>query len=156
MTKPNWTSRLSSSKPLRPLLFVWRGAPGWTLVNLGLVLVQGVLPLCSLYLLKLVVDSAAHGALSTDKQAAFGRFVLLVLLSCGVALVGAAASSLGRLASGAQSQAVTDFMADILHAKSTEVDLEFYENARYYDTLHRAQQEAPYRPTRMVNGVMQV
>ena len=33
------------------------------------------------------------------------------------------------------------------------VDLSFYENPAYLDTLHRAQQEGPYRPTRIVNGL---
>jgi ATP-binding cassette subfamily B protein len=46
-------------------------------------------------------------------------------------------------------------MHDILHAKSIEVDLEYYENSQYLDTLHRAQQEAPFRPTRIVHGLLQ-
>ncbi|MBE3039895.1 MAG: ABC transporter ATP-binding protein, partial [Chloroflexi bacterium] len=41
-------------------------------------------------------------------------------------------------------------------AQSIAVDLEYYEDPAYYDTLHRAQQEAPYRPTRIVNGLIQV
>ncbi len=45
-------------------------------------------------------------------------------------------------------------MSDLIHAKSIAVDLEYYENSRYYDVLHRAQQEAPYRPTRIVNDLM--
>jgi ATP-binding cassette subfamily B protein len=44
-------------------------------------------------------------------------------------------------------------MQEVLHAKSIEVDLDYYENSRYYDTLHRAQQEAPYRPTRIAKGL---
>jgi ATP-binding cassette subfamily B protein len=35
-------------------------------------------------------------------------------------------------------------------------DLAYYENSQYYDTLHRAQQEAPYRPTHIVSGLVQV
>ena len=47
-------------------------------------------------------------------------------------------------------------MNNVLHAKSIEVDLEYYESARYYDTLHRAQREAPFRPTHIVNGLAQI
>jgi ATP-binding cassette subfamily B protein len=47
-------------------------------------------------------------------------------------------------------------MFDVIHARSIAVDLDYYENPRYQDTLHRAQQDAPYRPTRMVNGLMQL
>src|SRR5262249_42199214 len=32
-------------------------------------------------------------------------------------------------------------------------DLEYYENPDYYDALHRAQAEAPYRPTQILNGL---
>jgi ATP-binding cassette subfamily B protein len=140
----------------RALLFVWRSAPGWTLTNLGLVFLQGALPLFSLYLLKRVVDAATMSAAVADKHAAFSRVALFVLLSGAVTLVAAAAGALGRLASGAQVQAVTDYMYDLLHAKSIEVDLEYNENSQDYDTLHRAQPEAPYRPTRIVTGIMQV
>src|SRR5947208_415525 len=37
------TGQRPRSKLRRPLVFVWRSAPGWTVVNLGLVLVQGVM-----------------------------------------------------------------------------------------------------------------
>jgi ATP-binding cassette subfamily B protein len=37
-----------------------------------------------------------------------------------------------------------------------EADLAYYENAQYYDTLHRAQQEAGYRPTSILNGVLRL
>jgi len=47
-------------------------------------------------------------------------------------------------------------MHDVLHEKSLEVDLGYYENPEYYDTFHRAQKEAPYRPTRIVNGLVQL
>jgi ATP-binding cassette subfamily B protein len=60
------------------------------------------------------------------------------------------------LVSEAQAQSVSDHMYDILHAKSVEVDLAYYESAQYYDTLHRAQREGPYRPVQIVNGLMQV
>ena len=51
--------------------------------------------------------------------------------------------------------AVTDHVSDLIHAKSIAVDLDFYENPAFHDTLHRAQSEAPYRPARIVNGLVQ-
>jgi ATP-binding cassette subfamily B protein len=47
-------------------------------------------------------------------------------------------------------------MNDVLLAKSIEVDLEYYESARYYDAFHRAQREAPSRPISIVNGLAQI
>jgi ATP-binding cassette subfamily B protein len=49
----------------------------------------------------------------------------------------------------AQAVLVSDRVLDILHAKSIVLDLEYYENASYYNSLDRAQAEAPYRPVRI-------
>jgi ATP-binding cassette subfamily B protein len=64
--------------------------------------------------------------------------------------------ALEGLLSETQVQVVTDHMHDLVHAKAVEVDLEYYENSDYYDSLHRAQQEAPFRPTRIVNNLIQL
>jgi len=140
----------------RALRLVWRSAPGWTLVNLGLVLVQSLLPLASLYLMKRIVDAVAAGFAAPDKAVAFRPALSWILLAGGVALLSALCRSLGEVAGEAQSMVVTDAVSDILHAQSIAVDLEYYENPSYYNTLHRAQQEAPYRPTRIVNGLVQI
>jgi len=44
----------------------------------------------------------------------------------------------------------------VMHKKSIDLDLAYYENPDYYDTLHRAQREGPYRPTTIVNGLNQL
>jgi len=140
----------------RALRFVWQSTKGWTIANGVLTAVQGVLPLLPLYLMKLMVDSitAAHAA--PDKGAAFRHVLLLGGVMGAVTLL----SSLFRLIAGVvsewQAHIVTDHMNDVLLVKSIEVDLEFYESARYYDTLHRAQREAPSRPMSIVNGLAQI
>jgi len=140
----------------RALGLVWRSSPGWTMASVFLMLVQGALPLAALYLIKLVVDAAAAGLAAPDRGIAFERVALLIGLAGAVALLAALLRSIAGLVSEAQAHEVTDYMRDILHAKSIEVDLAYYENPQYHDTLHRAQQEAPFRPTRIVNGLVQV
>jgi len=140
----------------RALALVWQSGPGWTIASLTLLVVQGMLPLLSLYLMKLVVDAVTTGLAAPDKGVAFGRVALLIGLTGVVTLVGALCRSIAGLVSETQAQVVTDHVYDILHAKSIEVDLEYYENSQYYDTLHRAQQEAPYRPTHILNSLVQV
>jgi ATP-binding cassette, subfamily B, bacterial len=72
-----------------------------------------------------------------------------------LALVLALASSLSELTSEAQLMIVTDGISDILHAQSITVDPEYYEITSYNDTLYRAHEEAPYRPTCIFNGLVQ-
>ena len=140
----------------RALRLVWRTAPRWTLINALLVFVQGALPLAALYLMKRIVDAVTETLAAPDKTAAFQNTILWIVIAAAVALLTSLTRSIGEYASEAQSLQVTDTVADILHAQSIAMDLEYYEDPGYYDTLHRAQKEAPFRPTRIVNGLIQV
>ena len=138
-----WASRL-----------VWRSGPCLTILSLVLVVMQSVLPLLGLYLLKLIVDEVSTGLAASAKTASFSGITYLIFLSGCVVLIDRVLGTLSSLVATAQSLAVTDQVYGILHSKSNEMDLEYYENSDYYDTLHRAQQEAPYRPTRILNGLL--
>ncbi|MGH7828693.1 MAG: ABC transporter ATP-binding protein, partial [Candidatus Binatia bacterium] len=133
--------------------FVWQSGAGLTVANILLTVMQSVLPLLGLYLIKLVIDAVSAAVSEPDKTAAFHNIALLILLSGGVVLFERILGTLAGLVSTAQAYIVTDRMYETLHSKSVEMDLEYYENSDYYDTLHRAQHEAPYRPTRIVNGL---
>lgn len=140
----------------RPLRLVWQSVPGWTLVNLVLVVIQGLLPIVSLYLLKQIIDTVSSAISTGGSTEKLSQTLVWIAMAAGVALTQELCKSLAGYASQAQSLAVTDHVSDLLHAKSVEVDLEYYENSHYQDTLHRAQQEAPYRPTLIINNLVQV
>jgi ATP-binding cassette subfamily B protein len=106
--------------------------------------------------MKLIVDAVAMGLAVPDKAEAFRPLVFFISLAGGVAIVGVLCRSAAGLVNEAQAAAVTDYMHDVLHAKSVEIDLEYYENSRYYDALHRAQQDASFRPPRILTGLVQV
>ena len=120
------------------------------------MVLQGILPLLSFYLTKLVVDSIAASFTLADKTAAFRQITILLGWAGAVMLIIALCSALSDLVNTAQSQRVTDYMQSILQAKSIAVDLEYYENPQYHDTLQRAQQEATYRPNQILNRLVQV
>jgi ATP-binding cassette, subfamily B, bacterial len=128
-------------------------APGWMALNFGLVVLQGLLPLASVYVLKLLVDAVVAGLSAPGRSAAFRQVLLWIVVAGAVALVAALARSLGALANQVQSEALADHVADVLHTRSVAVDLEYYESADYYRALHRAQQEAPYRAGHIVTGL---
>jgi hypothetical protein len=121
--------------------------------QVALAVVQGLLPLAALFLYRQIVNAAIAGASAADKRAAFQHVAYLILWAALVGLAIVLARSITSLVSEAQAQVVTDHVSDIIHAKSIAVDLEFYENSRYYDVLHRTVQEAPYRPTKVVTDL---
>jgi ATP-binding cassette, subfamily B, bacterial len=146
---------------LPALKFVWVSSASWTIGRVFLVIFQGTLPLVLLYLLKLVIDEISsalttlnpNGAFPTE---AFQNVLVLLIIFGGVNLFSNAVSVVSEIVNTAQTQQVTDFMQNILLEKSMAADLEYYENPEYYDTLQRAQQEAPYRPTQLLNHLVQL
>lgn len=140
---------------LRGLALVWQAAPSWTALQLFLLVLQGLVPLAALYLTKLIVD-AVTGAVGGEGTAAFGRVGMLIAAAGGVAAIGAGIRMLSNLVAEVQALRLGDRVHEVLHAKSVEVDLQYYENSEYHDTLHRAQEVAPYRPNRIVTGIAQV
>jgi ATP-binding cassette subfamily B protein len=117
--------------------------------------IQGLLPLVVLYLTKLLIDAVTEGIKAPSAEASLTRITTILAGLAGVAVASAMLTAVASLISRIHAQVVTDHMHALLQAKSVEVDLEYYENARYQDTLHRAQQEAPYRPTSILNALLQ-
>ena len=140
----------------RPIRLVWSSSRDWTLVHLGLVIVEGLLPLASLYLTKQIIDSVTTGIASADFSLALRQASLWIGLAAGTALLAAVSGSLSDYVREAQTLHVTNAVSDLLHSQSVAVDLGYYEDPQYYDTLQRAQQEAPWRPMQIVWGLTQV
>lgn len=137
----------------RAVALVLKSSRGLTAANLLLTVVQGLLPLVPLYLMKLLIDSI-EGVITGGSATSFRHIGVLIAIMGGAALLTALFRSVGSIVEQTQASVVTDYMQDILHGKSLDVDLAYYEDSRFYDTLHRAQGEAPFRPTSIVNGLI--
>ena len=131
-----------------------KSAPRWTLLNLLVVVVQGLLPLAGLYLIKQIIDVVTQAVTSPDPRAFLSSVLFWVALAGCTALFSALANALSNLITEAQSLACTDYVADLIHAKSIAIDLCFYEDSTYHDNLHRAQREAPFRPNSIVANLI--
>lgn len=138
------------------LSLVWESSPSLAVASIVVRVVQGLLPLVVLYLTKLLIDTVTEALKTPTEDPSLTRILTILGGIAGVAAITAILTALGGLISRIQAQIVTDHMYALLQAKSVEVDLEYYENAQYQDTLHRAQQEAPYRPTAILNAVLQL
>ena len=133
---------------------VWAATPRWTLASLLLMIVQTALPVFALLLLKQIVDSLG-AALLERGDGAVTQVLIWVGLAGLVALATASINSIAAYVTEAQSLAVSDFVSDLIHEKSIAVDLGYYEDPAYHNTLHLAQQDALSRPANIVNGLKQ-
>ncbi|MEM9153120.1 MAG: ABC transporter transmembrane domain-containing protein, partial [Cyanobacteria bacterium P01_F01_bin.3] len=150
-------NKLRQNFQLLPALkFVWHSSAVWTIARVVLVILQGLLPLVLLYLLKLFVDQIALALNSSAPDRSFNSIMLLLVVYGVVSLVNNGVTIAAELVNTAQSQRVTDYMQNMLLEKSIAADLEYYENPDYYDTLQRAQKEAPYRPSQLLNHLVKL
>lgn len=127
-------------------LLIWQAAPGWAIARLIILLLQGILPLVSLYSTKLIIDVLAASVNNIDKNAVFNDLILLLALVAVVTIAITICNSLGEMVNAAQSQLVIDYVESTLYRKAITIDVEYYETPRYLDILQRAQRAAPYRP----------
>ena len=151
---PRLTGRLAKGGSLlrelaSALRLVLRATPGWSILNALCAVALGVLPLAALYLTKLtldrVVSASAHGVHGLPAD-----LWRLVLLTAGVIWLQLAVRTLAGFVNEMQGQRVSEHVQEIIGRKSLQVDLSYYESPAYYNTLHQAQREAPYRPARIV------
>jgi len=140
----------------RSIQLVWHGSGPWAIASLLIGAALAVLPLAGLYLLKLMIDAILPGMGHGFRPGVWHSLPALIGCALLVQLANAACKSFGQLVQEAQAAQVTEYMQDLLHRKSAEVELEYYETPAFKNTFHRAQQEAPYRPTRIVQGLAQL
>lgn len=138
---------------LRSLGFVWRAAGSWTIAWVVLLVLQGLLPVASVYLTRWIVNALV---LVIDRTLSWesARLVLLPGLLYGlVLLLSAMMNSLTAWIRTAQAERVQDHISALIHKKSSDVDLAFYDTPEFYDRLHRARTDASYRPVALLESI---
>ena len=136
----------------RVLRLVWAAARGWTLLWAGLLLLQGLLPMAVVYLTRALVDRLVTVAGAGVDWPSLRPTLILVLLMAGVLLTTEVLRSVSGWVRTAQAELVQDHINLLIHQTSTRVDLAFYESSEYHDHLHRARNEASYRPLALLEN----
>jgi ATP-binding cassette subfamily B protein len=140
----------------RAFTLVFSQAPGLTSLNIILVIVQGLLPLATLFVMKLIVDTVTSGVTAVDKTSITTHLLLLLGIAAGIALVLAICRAGANYTNEAQSLVLTDIITGLIQEHSISLDLAYYENPSFQDDLYRAQIEGPARPARIIRDVVQI
>jgi ATP-binding cassette subfamily B protein len=132
---------------------IWAAARRWTLAWVILLVVQGLLPVATVYLTRLLVDSlvaamGAHGSWESLRPTLLLAGLMALVLVLAELLQGAT-----EWIRTAQSELIQDHISALIHAKSAAVDLAFYESPEYYDQLHRARDDASSRPLALLDSI---
>ena len=137
----------------RTLQLIWRAVRYWMLAWSLLLLLQGLLPVLSVYLTRAQID-ALQAALQGDTSWQNLRpSLLLFALAALVQIVGTGLNSLSTWVRSVQSELVQDEINQLIHSKALALDLAFYETPDYYDRLHRAKVDAQNRPVALLENL---
>ncbi len=134
----------------RALDLVWRSAPNWTVAWVVVLALRGLLPACTVFLTRGLVD---HLVALRGASERIGPVLLYGGMMAAVLLLMELTRSMASLVRTAQSERVSDHITGMIHQKSIETDFAFWESADYYDHLHRARDEARYRPLALLESL---
>jgi ATP-binding cassette, subfamily B, bacterial len=137
---------------IQTLRLVWASAKGWTTAWATLLVIQGLLPVATVYLTRLLVDSLVASIRIGASWASVRPTLILAALMAGVLLLAEFLQIAGDWIRTAQAELVQDHINALVHEKSIAVDLAFYESPEYYDRLHRARSDASNRPLALLES----
>ena len=137
----------------RTVRLIWRAAQSWTVAWLALLCVEGALPAAFIYFSRSLIDSLTV-AIGTGWSWDNIRPVALpaTLMVGAVALKELAHTVIGWVRT-AQSELVRDHLYTLIHEKSIEVDLAFYESPQYHDQLERTRNDLSNRPLALLESI---
>lgn len=122
-------------------------------LNTFIAVLQGLIPFAVIVLVKWLVDLLN----SLPGQESLPPLFIVLLTLTGIAfLLSSVLSELKSLLGEKLSQGVVRSMYAHLHHKHIELELAHYENPKALDKMHRAVQEASFRPVKLLNEVQQL
>ena len=138
---------------VRALALAFGATRGWTLSWGALLLLQGLLPVATVYLTRWLVNSLMLVLGSHFGWSGLRPVLVPMGLMVAVLLLSEALRSVTGWVRTAQAELLKDHISGLVHAKSLELDLAFYDLPEFYDHLHRARDEASYRPVELLESV---
>ena len=138
--------RYFSKDLIRASSLLWKADKKIASLNILLQVVLALLPILSLYLMKLMIEAVVHG------NQPFETILPLIIIYGVIQLLLAGAGQYAGYISTAHQHKLTDYLSTEVLEKAVKVDYAYYENPAYHDTLHLAQQQAIYKASQLLNN----
>jgi len=135
---------------------VWTAHKGFTVGLALFALVGGVIPAATAWVSKLLIDAVVAAA-SQGGGPGWVRWVLvLVAMQLGLYLANSLLQTLQTVTQQALQELTGDHVQLTIMEHANRLDLAFFEEPKFYDTLQEAQREASQRPLGMVQQVFNI
>ena len=140
-------------KLLRALQLVWQSSRKWTVAWVVMLVVQGLLPAASVFLIKLIVDALVATREAGGTPETLAPLVTYASLMALIMLVTQLLQNLLSWVRLAQAEHASDHIRSVIHQKAVHVDYGFYETPTYFDRLHRAISDAGSKPLALLESI---
>jgi ATP-binding cassette subfamily B protein len=123
-------------------------------INIIIAILQGILPFAVIFCLKWLIDSISQ--IESSNFSSAKPFVFVLVLSVLVFLLNAIVTVIRNYFFEKLSFSVSLHIHGLLHSKHSALDMAYYEDSEQQDKIHRAVQEAGYRPVKILGDLLQV
>ena len=135
------------------LALVWQASRKWTIAWLVLLVLRGALPVATVYLTRLVVNSMVDILGSGADWLAIQPTLIWVGLLALALLINETLNSLQAWVRTAQGELVSDHVRAQIHDKALALDVAFFETPDFFDQLYRARVDAISRPVALLENL---
>lgn len=134
---PSWGERVRAMRNLPPFLrTVWETHRGYTAAIVGLRLLRSFIPIATLWIGKLIVDTVVESVQTGTPD--WSRLATLVAIEFGVVAVGEVAARTGSLLESLLGDLFSNRMSVRLMEHAATLDIQHFEDPVFYDRLERA------------------
>jgi ATP-binding cassette subfamily B protein len=136
---------------------VWSASRGAALMGVGLMLVAAFLPAAQAWAGKLIIDAIVEAANRGMEPVAGLRFVgPYLVLEGALVLIGSVTGQVRSLFDRILQSQLTNHVSSLIIRKAIGLDLQFFENPVFYDTLQNARRQADSSALAIVNSSLQM
>jgi ATP-binding cassette, subfamily B, bacterial len=136
---------------------VWTASRGAAVGAVGLTLIAALLPAAQAWAGKLIVDSIVSAASQGLAPTAGLRYVApYLILEFALVLVGSLTSQVRSLFDRILQSQLTNHVNSLIIGKAIALDLRFFEDPTFYDTLQNARRQADVSALNIVNSTLQM
>ena len=136
------------------LKIIWKSSPLWSLTNIVLSVLRGILPLILIYIVKLVIDDVIRIASTGNPLLTDAEIINTFILAGIFFLLNSFTSAVSSFVRQKQSYLVTDYIQNLIHQKTINIPYRYFEDSEYQNIFYRAIEEASYRPSRVFYGLL--
>jgi ATP-binding cassette, subfamily B, bacterial len=136
----------------RTIELIWAVTKGKVFYTLILMIMESLIYMGSLYIFKMLIDLVA-----LPNRSEKADLILIYLTVAGLATIMLVTlSSIASYITQKHAFLISEYIDDKIHSKAIALDLSFYESPAYFNTLSRAKNAGPDRPSAILTNIINI